>query len=163
MASSNLAFVVRIGLKSPIIPGRRLMLDALLAGLLFARTGDPARAVEEIPLARVGETWCSSQALLEGPCATVPTVYAMALRAERDLSPGSVRPDGRGGKFQRIETKRGPYQNRLTEMLTYEARAVWFCGRGDLDAIRGLLEDVPTIGKKRSSGFRCYQPGIDRH
>jgi hypothetical protein len=153
MASSNLAFVVRIGLKSPIIPGRRLMLDALLSGLLFARTGDPARAVEEIPLARVGETWCGSQALLEGPCATVPTVYAMALRAERDLSPGSVRPDGRGGKFQRIETKRGPYQNRLTEMLTYEARAVWFCGRGDLDAIRGLLEDVPTIGKKRSSGF----------
>ena len=42
MASSNLAFVVRIGLKSPIIPGRRLMLDALLSGLLFARTGDPA-------------------------------------------------------------------------------------------------------------------------
>jgi hypothetical protein len=153
VSATDIAFVVGMGLKSPIIPGRRLMLDALLSGLLFERTGDPTRAIEEIPLVRVGQTWCGSQVLLEGPCAAIPMVYTMALRAERDLSPKSVRPGGRGGKFQRIESGRGPYQNKLTEMLAYEARAVWFCGRGSLDAIQGLLEDVPAIGKKRSSGF----------
>jgi len=153
MPPSDLAFVLRLGLKTPIIPGRRLMLDGLLSGLLFERTGDLTLATQEIPLARVGKTWCGSQAFLEGPCATVPVVYIMNLRAELDLSPASVHPDGRSGKYQRIETGRGPYKNRMTEMRSYEARSVWFCGRGNIAEIRELLDDVPAIGKKRSSGF----------
>ena len=78
------------------------MLDALLSGLLFERWGDPARAIEEIPLARRDATWCGSQALLEGPCEVVPVTYTMALRPERDLSPENVRPDGRGGKREYV-------------------------------------------------------------
>jgi len=62
--SSDVAFAIRLELATPIIPGRRFMLDALLSGLLFERLGDAARAVAEIPLSRHGQTWCGSQALL---------------------------------------------------------------------------------------------------
>jgi hypothetical protein len=96
--SEDSTFAVRLELRTPIIPGRRFMMDALLSGLLFDRLGDPARAVAEIPLARRDATWCGSQALLEDPCEVVPVTYAMALRPVRDLSPYNVRPDKRGGK-----------------------------------------------------------------
>ena len=156
--SSDVAFAIRLELAAPIIPGRRFMLDALLSGLLFERLGDAARAVAEIPLSRHGQTWCGSQALLEGPCEAVPVVYTMALRPERDLAPDNIRPTGRGGRFPSVETTRGPYQNRMSTMVSYEAAAVWFCGKGDLEAVRSLLEDVPAIGKKRSSGFGAIRP-----
>ena len=35
-------FALRMELREPIIPGRRLMLDGLLSALLFERTGDAA-------------------------------------------------------------------------------------------------------------------------
>jgi len=53
-----------------------------------------------------------------------PMVYTMGLcEAERDLSSESVRP-GRAWRqiSSEIETGRGPYQNKLTEMLAYEAQ-----------------------------------------
>jgi hypothetical protein len=150
MASS---FACRLELATPIIPGCRLMLDALLAALIFERCRDPERALAEIPLEREGRIWCGSAALLEGPCAPVPVVCTSAFRLERDLAPADICPTGRGGSYPLVEIGRGHYRNRLSRMLSYEAHAVWFSGRGALTKVRELLRDVPGIGTKRSSGF----------
>ena len=51
-----------------------------------------------------------------------------------------IRPDG------------GPYQNVIEELIAYEASALWFAGTGHIDAVRDLLSDATSIGRKRSSG-----------
>jgi len=152
-------FALRMELREPIIPGRRLMLDGLLSALLFERTGDARRAVEEIPLSRIGRMWCGSQVLLEGACEAVPAVHVMALRAAIDLYPAAVRPTGRAGRYPAVDKTRGPYQNRLDTRRAYEAHAVWFCGFGDVAAVHDLLADVPAIGTKRSSGYGRIREG----
>jgi hypothetical protein len=157
--ATHTPFALRMELSEPIIPGRRLMLDGLLSGLLFERTGDPRRAVEEIPLGRIGRMWCGSQVLLEGPCEAVPAVHVMALRAAIDLSPAAVRPTGRAGRYPGVDPSRGHYQNKVDTRRAYEAHAVWFCGLGDVALVRTLLSDVAAIGTKRSSGYGRIREG----
>ena len=154
-------FALRMELREPIIPGRRLMLDGLLSALLFERTGDARRAVEEIPLARIGRMWCGSQVLLEGPCEAVLAVHVMALRATIDCTAlaAAARPTGRSGCYPAVDQRRGPYQNRVDTRRAYEAHAVWFCGFGDVATVHGLLADVAAIGTKRSSGYGRIREG----
>jgi hypothetical protein len=135
------------------------MLDGLLSALLFERTGDARRAVEEIPLGRIGRMWCGSQVLLEGPCEAVPAVHVMALRAAIDLYPAAVRGTGRAGRYPAVDQTRGPYQNRVDTRRAYEAHAVWFAGFGDVAAVHDLLADVAAVGTKRSSGYGRIREG----
>lgn len=146
------AFVVRVGLSSPIIPGRRLTLDGLLAAILHERCGDIDRAHSEIPLAQHYGVWAGSAALLEGPapCETVQVIGA--LRAETEMSPEIVAPNGKRG-YPRFDVKRDDYKNSMSEYQAFATPAIWFTGTGDVEAVAGLLMDAPFIGTKRSSGY----------
>jgi hypothetical protein len=149
--SSHVPFTLRLQLASSVIVGRRLTLDALLAALIFERTGDPDEAHSTIPLSRPGGVWAGSAALLEGPAPVRPVSVIQALKARLDVTPDMVRPGKRG--YPRVEEARGPYRNRMTDYKAYDAAAVWFTGTGDIDRVRELVEHVPGVGAKRTSGY----------
>lgn len=148
--SQHVPFTLRLQLATSVITGRRLTLDALLAALIFERTGDPDEAHATIPLARPDGVWAGSAALLEGPAPVRPVSVIQALKARLDITPGMVRPGKRG--YPRVEEARGPYRNRMTDYKAHDAAAVWFTGRGDIDRVRELVEHIPAVGAKRSSG-----------
>ena len=150
MAETEKSFAIRIELGSSIIPGRRYHLDGLLGALIFERTGDAQKASMALPLARRGSVWSASACLLETPCAVIPHDVIQTLRPAVDLRRDLFRPERRG--YPMIRADRGSYQNVVEELIAYEASAVWFAGTGHVNAVRDLLSDATSIGRKRSSG-----------
>lgn len=146
-------FVMKITLGSPIIPGRRLLLDGLLSALIYEMTGSVAEAHSTIPLDRSHGVWSGSQAFLEGNPPLRNVNVCGSLRADFDVTPDMIRPNGKRKDFPAIYSNKGNYQNSFSEYTTFEAQAVWFCGTGDVEAVRGLMAGVTGIGTKRSVGY----------
>ncbi|WP_296716816.1 hypothetical protein [Tistrella sp.] len=144
-------FVVRIQLSSPVILGKRLALDGLLAALLFERTNDIDTAHQAIPLARWGSVWRGSAALIEGPAPIREVVVIQALKPQHELSPSNLLPGRRG--FPRMDVASGPFRNQMSKYISYDTPAIWYTGCGDIPAVSGLLADVTNIGTKRTSGY----------
>ncbi|MGA7983142.1 MAG: hypothetical protein WCA32_23320, partial [Chromatiaceae bacterium] len=88
-------FVARLELRTPILLGGFLTLDALLAAALFERTGDLEQSHSALPLAQTGGMWHASAALLEAPTQYRATLTA-SLHARHDIAPDLLRR-GRGG------------------------------------------------------------------
>jgi len=143
-------FVLRLELGSSVILGHRLTLDGLLASLIFDRTQSVQEAHEAIPLARHAGVWAGSAALMEGPAPIRQVSIIQALKARIDLTPDMVAPGKRG--YPRIEEARGRYRNKMTNYAAYDATALWFAGFGDIDRVKELVEHVPAVGAKRTSG-----------
>lgn len=147
----DFSFAIRIELSSSVIPGQRLTLDAVLASLIFTRTRSAEMAHATIPLKKVRDVWAGSAALIETPAPVRPVAVIQSLRAQLDISPDTIHPEKRG--YPRIETARGNYRNQMSCYTAYDAKAIWFSGCGNVDEVRGLLEDLDGIGTKRSIGY----------
>ena len=146
-------FLVKMDLCAPVILGRRLTLDALLASQIYERTGCVETAHETIPLERIGEIWTGSQAFVDGYVPSRMVTVIGSLRADHDLTPDIIAPSGRRKTFPTVESNRGDYKNFMSIYRTHEAPCVWFSGRGDVDAVTELLNGVSGIGTKRSHGY----------
>lgn len=150
------SFIVSIGLTTPFIPGRRLNLDGLLSGLIYERTQDVARAIEEVPLARQNGIYEGSSAFVTTPFHADPLTVSGGVRVQvldPDLVQNKIRAKSGQKRWPRIDTQRGDYQSFVNEYVTIATPYVHFIGTGDMDAVRALFDDVAFIGKKRSSGF----------
>lgn len=143
-------FALKVELRTPLL-GLPATLDGLLAGLIFDATQSIEQAHSEIPLARTAELWHGSAGFLEDAVPLKASLVA-SLRAQHDLDIDLVAR--RGGKLPRVSDKRarefGPV---LSEWSGHAARAVWWFGEGDVDAVGRLLTDVRHLGKKRAQGF----------
>jgi len=145
-------FVARVELRTPVLLGGFLTLDALLAAVLFEQTGDIDRAHGEIPLANTGGMWHASAALLEDPVQYRATLTA-SLHAGHDLDPDLLKR-GRGGVLPRIgEKRRREYGNVQNPVEGVAAPALWWFGEGDPDAVEALLRGVRHVGKKHTAGY----------
>lgn len=146
-------FVIKISMATPVIPGRRLLLDGLLAALIYERTGSVERAHAEIPLDRSSGVWAGSQAFIDGNSPLRGVMIVGSIRADMEITPDMIRPNGGRKALPRIDSARGDYQNSLSEYTSINADAVWFCGTGDVAAVKDLLSDASGIGTKRSVGY----------
>lgn len=173
MAGRLSCFAVYIEPTAPVIMGRRMNLDALLAALLLQRFRDAGieedealrRAHSEIPLSRTKSVYAGSSALfprtqthsrtrygsLQKHIAAIPnfdTVIAKSLSEKRKVE-----------RFDRIE---GIYQTFGSVFLSYDLHrptpeemdhgfGIWFVGYGDRDETEKLMIDgLNYIGAKRT-------------
>ena len=146
--------MVTAHLATPVVfGGGYLTLDALLAALIFERTGDIDRAHGTVPLANTNGLFRGSAAILE-PIETRPVSFVANLRAAHALDPDLLLKNNRGAIHRKIEMKRR--QNFGAVMNSYTAfdapEIVWYA-EGDGDAVDRLLTGVRFIGKRRGSGF----------
>lgn len=135
-----------------------LTLDALLAAMIFVATdGDVSRAHGDIPLRRTGAVWCGSAAFLD---AVARTSFSPAFKSS--LSPREemwLPPNVWQGKVAkkprlgRVDQKRGRYNATMDQYVAIHADTATWYGRGDLAAVRELLADLRSIGKKFRQGW----------
>lgn len=145
--------MVTARLAAPIVfAGGYLTLDALLAAVLFERSGDVDAAHEAVPLARSGGLFHASAAILE-PWDSRPVSFVANLRADHSLDPDLLKRE-RGKVHRKIGRKArrdfGAVMNRYAAVAAPEA--VWYA-EGDAEAAERLLQGVGFIGKRRASGF----------
>ncbi|MGI9323120.1 MAG: hypothetical protein ACR2PJ_06030, partial [Pseudomonadales bacterium] len=136
-------------LKTPIIFRGYLTFDALLAGILFDRIDDPAKAHESIPIKHTDGLFHASAAVVEGFNHIEKVSFSASLKAKHDLDPQLFKQNKSGTGPHRTlgEKRRRDFGNVLSTYNAIHAQAVsWHC-EGDEPAISDLLKDARYIGK----------------
>ena len=144
-------FLIRLALVTPLILTHRTTLDAILAGLIFAETGDLERATGDIPLVKQEGVWCASSVFLQGPVLNDELIAGSSVRPQA-LDAALFRAK-RTGRYVNIDPSGGDFRNRQTLMRAQAAPAAYFMGQGDLDEVRRLMGAMTGMGKRRASGF----------
>lgn len=147
-------FRVTMTMGSPIVSnGGYMTLDALLAALIFERTGDLERAHSEIPLQRTQGLWHASGAVFEKQDdASVSFVANLQARHDLDLDLIARNKAGNTHTAMGLTRRRdfGAVMNSY-RMLTVP-EITWYA-EGDVQTVEHLLHDVGFIGKRRASGY----------
>lgn len=145
-------FVVRAELRSPML-GNPVTLDALLAALIFERTGSVSAAHENIPLSCHEGLWHASSAFFEDGT-PLKVTFTASLRAGHDLEPSLIATSPRTGQLPRLSEKRTrEFGNVQNDVRGVAATAVWWFAEGDTEAVRELLEGLRFVGKKNAHGY----------
>jgi hypothetical protein len=141
-------------LKVPIILGDGyLTLDALLASLIFERTGDVELAHSTVPLASTEGLFHASAALLE-PLGSKKVAFVANLRASHSLDPDMVLKNKHGAIHKQIGlTRRRDFGAVMNTYTAFDATEITWYAEGDGEAIERLLSGVTFIGKRRGSGY----------
>ena len=141
-------------LTSPVVfGGGYLTLDALLAALIFERTGDVDVAHGTVPLANTNGLFHGSAAIFE-PFDSRRVSFVANLRAAHTLDPDLLLKN-KGGKVHR---KIGPKRREnfgavMNDYAAFDAPKIVWYAEGDGEAVERLLDGAPFIGKRRGSGF----------
>jgi len=144
-------FLIRLALVTPLILTHRTTLDAILAGLIFAETGDLNRALGDVPLAKQEGLWCASSVFLQGPVINDVLIAGSSVRPQAlDAAMFRTKTTGR---YVNVDPSGGDFRNRQTEMRAHATPAAYFMGQGDLDEVRRLMGAMAGMGKRRASGF----------
>lgn len=151
-------YLINAGLRSPLIATGYMTFDALLAAALFDRIGNVEKAHDAIPIARTGELFAASGAILDKKSEAVQetsrgVAIAANLRATHDLRPDLIARI-RTGRLPKISlARRREFGAVLSEYRLQHVHHVRWVVTCDLDAVTELLRDLPFIGKKRAQGF----------
>jgi hypothetical protein len=140
-------------LKVPIILGSGyLTLDALIAALIFERTGDVEAAHKSVPLACTDGLFHASAALLE-PFRSSGVAFVANLRATHALDPDLLLKNKNGKIHKQIGlTRRRDFGAVMNNYPSFDAlRSLGTPRRRE--AVERLLSGVTFIGKRRGSGF----------
>ena len=149
--SGDSHFLIRLALVTPLILTHRTTLDAILAGLIFAETGDLERALADVPLSRQDGVWCASSVFLQSPVLADELITGASVRPQ-SLDTGLFRTK-RTGRYVNVDPSGGDFRNRQTLMRSHATPAAYFMGQGDLDAVRRLMSVMTGMGKRRAAGF----------
>lgn len=152
--------LITIGLKTPIIQGKRLNFDSLLAGLNFQEYEDIYRAISEVPLEKIGPVFAASSLFMKGPVYSSEHKIMGGLRVAT-LDPSLFKTKLRNHKpsgqkipfYPRTDTQRGPHQNISSNFQMASTTEIYFFARGDRARIEQLVGDLQFIGTKRNVGF----------
>jgi hypothetical protein len=145
---------ISVQLEVPIIlGGGYLTLDALLASLIFEKTGDIDLAHETIPLASTTGLFHASAALLE-PFGSSGVSFVANLRADHAIDPDLLLKNKRGSIHKKMgRTRRREFGAVLNRYTSFDAPTITWYAEGDGEAVQQLLSGVGFIGKRRGSGF----------
>ena len=151
-------FRVVFSITAPVILNPSISLDGLLAAQTFERTGDHETAHLDLPLAQVEDLWQASEILLEGPALEQARPYVLR-PAWEDFEFGNFK-DGRGQTMRRI-VARGAFKPALDAYQAFAVRRGYAFGVGDVDAVRDLLANLKTIGKKGRAAGHGKVAGVE--
>ena len=140
-------------LATPVVfGGGYLTLDALLAALIFERTGDVDAAHGTIPLARTNGLFHGSAALFE-PIDSRRVSFVANLRAAHALDPDLLKKkDGKVHRKLDLKRRRG-FGAVMNGYTAFDAPEIVWYAEGDGATVERLLDGAPFIGKRRGSGF----------
>jgi hypothetical protein len=146
--------IITAQLKVPIIlGGGYLTLDALLASLIFERTGDIEVSHTTVPLVCNEGLFHASAALFEHFGST-GVAFVANLRATHALDPDLILKNKHGEVHKQIGlTRRRDFGAVMNSYTAFDAPEFTWYAEGDGEAVEGLLADVKFIGKRRGSGF----------
>ena len=141
-------------LETPIVfGGGYLTLDALLAALIFERTGDVDAAHGAVPLANANGLFHASAAIFE-PIDSRRVSFVANLRAAHALDPDLLLRDKTGKVHHKIgPTRRQDFGAVMNAYAAFDAPEIVWYAEGDGAAVERLLDGARFIGKRRGSGF----------
>ena len=147
-------FHLCILLRTPIIAGGQLTLDAVLSAAQFRATADPEQALTDLPLQQTEGVWHASSAWFEQPVSFVDIPYVQRLNGEQDWSLEHFHLARRRKGDIKIDTGGGPYVARLDRHKARAVRRVHFFGCGDAEQAAQLVQSfLPGLGSKTNHGF----------
>ncbi len=165
-------FELAIELKSPMLVGNNsVRLDGLLWHCLYLHYHDQEKARNELGqfLKLSGDgMYYHASSMQFGVLGAVQTSRGLTydnligtqratvgvMRQGSDLSPELFTPNGRNGKYSKLNLGGIPYKSRLTKHSAYFSRYVVFHGVGSGEEIADLIDFyVPAIGVNASRGF----------
>lgn len=148
-------FVIEISLKTSMLFAPRLTGDGLLAGIAYQAHGDWQRSIAELPL----EMW-------EGvPHMSILLPYSYVTRvAERVTLIRSVMRDMDHNPEMadllqtmpprsKLRPDSGDFSNVSSSYTVYDIPKIYLLGRGDLDRVKALFDEVAFIGPQHAKGF----------
>lgn len=144
--------IVRIQFSQSFIPGRRMMLDGLLGGIIYEKTGDGDAVLEQMPVAQWNGVSVASQVVFEQPLTSFTRTLFQGFSKDQLLEPEFFEGIGR---YKKILLGEGTneYKNEMSSHVAYDCAAVWFFFRGNMDGVRALLENADSIGSLRRKGY----------
>lgn len=148
-------FKLIIEVATPIIMSPvRTTLDALLSYAIFRETG--LQGIEVLPLMPLAheDGIFKGSSLFVHPHSTYRKVdLIQSLDKRSDLSPDLFQPNGRGGRYVKIDEVRGKYKKNLVSYRAIVAPEVYFWGVGDPERAVQLIEEfIPSIGRRHNAG-----------
>lgn len=145
---------VTMTLASPLVTnGGYMTLDALLAALIFERSGDLEEAHSTIPLANTQGLWHGSAAIVE-KTDSARIAFVASLRPMHDLKLELLAKNPVGNAHTAIGlTRRRDFGAVMNSYQLVTAPAITWYAEGNADAVQNLLQGVAFIGKRRASGF----------
>lgn len=156
-------FVLEVTLRSPMIPGHRMMLDSLLIWLSRERYGDAT----SLPLKRSHGIVHASQMLAGVP--EVPVVrsstyiqsFVRVLQNEPDITEMLIKQPVPSS----MSHGSGPNSNIESVYVTHNIPVVYWLGVGDVEHIRSLCMTLVYIGSQAHKGNgeveRCMVTEVD--
>ena len=165
-------FELAIELKSPLLVGKNsVRLDGLLWHCLFLHYHNPSWAQDALSeflkmsehrkyyhassmqFGVLGNLQTESGLVYDNLVATQRATVGV-MRQGSDLSPQLFKPNGRNGKYSKLNLGGIPYKSRLVKHSTHYSRYVVFHGVGKGEEIADLISFyVPAIGVNASMGF----------
>lgn len=161
-------FCVTAGLQTPVIltTDAYLTLDSLLGAAVFARTGEAEAAVQEIPLAQTDGIFHGSAGFLDSVLLKAPGAgFKLGIQPTEEMwlpayQTGTSEDKATGRKFRnnkrlvrRVDTVRGEYSTTLDAYSAFAAAQITWFGCGEMKAVRDLLGEITSVGKKSRQGW----------
>ena len=145
---------IEFGLGSPLLSRSRIPLDGLIHNVLEAAReahdgATPSWLPDVVPLSRVdGEPYEASEAIIAldahvGEKTVFGRFDPHREGTDHDAFAKHVKVNNSSGKFR---------ASRTTYPMVVTDRVTWVC-RGDIDAIRAVMDTVDALGARRMAGF----------
>ena len=147
-------FSVTAHLASPLVMGGGYFtLDALLAGLIFEKTGDVETAHSTIPIACTDGLFHASAAQFE-PWSKEKVTFVANMRADHSLDPDLLLKNKKGEVSKKLgRLRRREFGAVLNRYNLFPTEEIYWCAEGDPEAVEKLIAKVDFIGKRRGSGY----------
>lgn len=148
-------FVAEIQTVTPLILGKRLVGDSLLAGIAFERHGDWRRAIAELPIeAREGVPQMSVALPYNSSTRNATSVtFIRSIMRDMDHDPDLADMLIKMPPKSKLTTETGPFSNLSNTYTTRDITKLYFIGRGDINGVLALLTDATFIGSQRAKGY----------
>ena len=148
---------ITLDLGSPACLTDSLGFDALLSYAVYCETGlQGADTLEHIPLDKKHGLFCGSNLFVAKSYSHQQMSRVMSLKKEGDMQPYHFRPQPKRkvaqSVYSYIDLQRNEYKANLDSYSAICTPYVYFYARGDASRIHALLELVPGIGKRASTG-----------
>ncbi|TKD35293.1 hypothetical protein [Azotobacter chroococcum] len=148
-------FKLVVELATPFVIGPlRTTLDGLLSAAIFREQGLMGEdTIPHIPLTSEHGIFKGSSLFCHPNYSREVVGRVMALRSSTDLDPDLFKPQGRSGRYTKIDMARGDYKINMSSYQGIRSREVYWWGVGDPERTVELIQHhIQGIGKRSNAG-----------